>query len=241
MFESLVQTLLELWQLFPVQNQSLVRSLFLTANVTLPWHSSVLFPQVLSLSLERRDQEYDYCPCDVHISYTTVSKRSEGNGIYEVASNLAFFFFVPQNSLPLSNSSLYTEPQNGCQIGLFPVAAPSFSSFVGVLRQSQVLLVMLVPFTSSKSAQKAGQLQLDTTTLAFFKALLCFLRISLFQFGEVLYLTVAFVVFINSWELGWQTRMRKRSLIVLVLWIRWLKPWEQIKLKLHFGKCNVIK
>lgn len=91
MFESLVQTLLELWQLFPVQNQSLVRSLFLTANVTLPWHSSVLFPQVLSLSLERRDQEYDYCPCDVHISYTTVSKRSEGNGIYEVASNLAFF------------------------------------------------------------------------------------------------------------------------------------------------------
>lgn len=88
------------------------------------------------------------------------------------------------------------------RLASFLLLPPLFSSFVGVLRQSQVLLVMLVPFTSSKSAQKAGQLQLDTTTLAFFKALLCFLRISLFQFGEVLYLTVAFVVFINSWELG---------------------------------------
>lgn len=95
------------------------------------------------------------------------------------------------------------------------------------------------------SAQKAVQLELDKTALAFFKSLLCFLRI---YTGSVPSQRRSFSVFhiglcdFFSWELGWETRrMRKRSLILLLLWICWLKPWEQIKLKLQFVKSNLIK
>jgi len=63
--ESIVQTLLELQQLETMTTAlgslfhahcSVVKNLFLMPIVTLPWHSSMLFPRVLSLSTESRAQ-----------------------------------------------------------------------------------------------------------------------------------------------------------------------------------------
>jgi len=72
--ETVVQTLLELWQLsavttalgslFHARSHSHVDNLFLTPS-HLPWHSSVLFPGVLSLSPECRAQR---CPSAPHPS-----------------------------------------------------------------------------------------------------------------------------------------------------------------------------
>lgn len=96
------------------------------------------------------------------------------------------------------------------------------------------------------SAQKSVQLELDKTTLPFFLKNSLMLSKNLHwvcSISEMFFFRIShWPLWFLSWELGWDTRrMRKRSLILWLLWIWWLKPWEQIKLKLQFGKCNLIK
>ena len=73
MCESVIWTLLELWQLGAITtalgslchaHHLLVKNFFLTSSLTLPWHSSMPFPRALSLSAESRAQSCPSAPCE---------------------------------------------------------------------------------------------------------------------------------------------------------------------------------